>query len=605
MLRVSLQIIMSVNPSPMFDTIEADVLVIGGGGAGCRAAIEAHDHGSAVLMAVKGKLGNSGCTLNVGTSAAVGPWAAEGDSDDVSLRDLLSYGGFLGNQELAKTLIDESMDRLREMEDWGIGLERNDDGSVVINRSGGHSFARNFTFKSLVSGSEHDYGSPPGIAMVDVLASEVHKRGIRVLEDVMLIDLVKAGGRVVGATALDCEENSLLVLKAVSTVLATGTYSQVFSPTTVSEFETGDGQAAALRAGAELIAMEATQFVSTSLPCPPGSTFLNARGEEFLTKYGIESNAGVPKEPLSYAVWNEVRAGRGTERETVFVDMTEPLRDPDVAARFLPRIREHLQSGDVYSKSELHGLDPTSKPIESSPRAHTTIGGVRINERCETNVRGLFAAGAVAGGVYGLARPEGYTSMITLVFGRRAGLFAAQEAKEGRPGVGLGHASVQASLDRANGLIGSSQRPKPSDALSQIKSAMRRYAWVIKTEEELARGMEEIKKIASSTSQLAASDGFERARALEVHNLLTSAELLLMGSMERQESRGAFFREDYPAIDDARWLKNLIYTKVDGDLVLKTAPVALKYVHPPPNGQRSEAWAASLDLREGTAGAGR
>ena len=390
---------MPMNSPLKYKMAEADVLVIGGGGAGGRAAIEAHDQGAEVLMAVKGNMGNSGCTLNVGTSAAVGPWAAAGDSNDVSLRDLISYGGFLGNQDLAKTLVNESMDRLREMECWGIGLEKDENGHVLVNRSGGHSFPRNFTFKSLVSGNQPDYGSPPGIALMGILVAEVQKRKIRVLEDVMLIDLVKAGERVAGATALNHRENSLLVLKATTTVLATGTYSQVFSPTTVSEFETGDGQVAALRAGAELVAMESTQFVSTSVPCPPGSAFINAYGEEFLSKYGIESIEGIPKEPLSYAVWHEIRAGRGTERETVFLDMSKPLSDPDVAAKFLPRIRENAHQGSIYDKSMLSELDPVNQPVESTPRAHTTIGGVKINERCETNIPGLFAAGAVAGGV--------------------------------------------------------------------------------------------------------------------------------------------------------------------------------------------------------------
>ena len=595
---------MPMNSPLKYKMAEADVLVIGGGGAGCRAAIEAHDQGAEVLMAVKGNMGNSGCTLNVGTSAAVGPWAAAGDSNDVSLRDLISYGGFLGNQDLAKTLVNESMDRLREMECWGIGLEKDENGHVLVNRSGGHSFPRNFTFKSLVSGNQPDYGSPPGIALMGILVAEVQKRKIRVLEDVMLIDLVKAGERVAGATALNHRENSLLVLKATTTVLATGTYSQVFSPTTVSEFETGDGQVAALRAGAELVAMESTQFVSTSVPCPPGSAFINAYGEEFLSKYGIESIEGIPKEPLSYAVWHEIRAGRGTERETVFLDMSKPLSDPDVAAKFLPRIRDHVQKGGIYDKSMLRELDPANQPVESTPRAHTTIGGVKINERCETNIPGLFAAGAVAGGVYGLARPEGYTSMITLVFGRRAGLFAAQESKRLRPN-DPDPASVSASLDKARSLIGSPHGLNAGDVLSKLKSTMREHAWVIKSEEELVRGLEKIKLIASSSSEFVVSEGFEWARALEVHNLLTSAEMLLLGSIERRESRGAFFREDYPLVDDERWLKNLIYTQENGEIVVKTAPVSLKYVHPGPNAQRSEGWAAALALKDGTEGTGQ
>ena len=405
----------------MYDVIETDVLVAGGGGAGCRAAIEASDQGVDVVMIVKGRLGHSGCTYNVGTSTAVGPWGDPDDTTDSAMRDLLAHGGFLGNQDLAKALVEEAPDDVMELARWGIDFERNEDGSIATHRSPAHTRTRNVAFKPR-PGVEFDYGLLPGFAMMDILIGEVRKREIRVMDDVALVDLLTGDGRVAGALALDCPNNRLSVIKARSTILATGTYSQIFHPTTVDRFETGDGQAAAFKAGAELIDMESTQFVATTVGFPPGTVFVNARGEPFLEKYGIGDPRGVTKEELCYAIGKEILEGRGSERETVYLDMTRPLRE-DPSSLFASRVERYFSNKEDSGPPgfEITVVDPKTEPVESAPRAHTTIGGVRINPRCETTVPGLYAAGGGAGGVYGHARPEGYTSMITMVFGRRAG----------------------------------------------------------------------------------------------------------------------------------------------------------------------------------------
>ena len=571
----------------MNGVIETDVLVVGGGGAGCRAAIEARDQGADVLMIVKGRLGHSGCTLNVGTSAAVGPWGVDDDSKLVAMRDLLAYGGFLGNQELVKILADESPDRVLELKEWGIDFERNDDGTIAVNQAVAHTYPRNFTFRSESPG-KHDYGYPPGIAMMDVLIEQMSNRGIRVMNDVVLVDLLKADGKITGATALDCRMSKLVAIKAGATVLATGSYSQIFSATTVSPQETGDGQAAAFRAGADLIDMENTQFLPTTVGFRPGSVFLNARGERFLERYGIGSLASVTKEQMSYAVWKEIREGRGTSRDTIFIDMTEAVREGSMPSSILSRIQENLRErGSVYPGFQAEGFDPGSEPFETSPLAHTTTGGIRINEKCESSVPGLFAAGAVAGGVYGHARPEGYTSMVTLVFGKRAGLFAAQYSKEvDEPH--LDNETVQASLDRATALIERTGSLKPRDLKAQVQAAMRQHAWVIKDEDGLKTGLETIREIRDiqrvtapqSTFKARARDGYEWATAIEVPNMLLCSELMLLSAIERKESRGAFFRDDYPLADNVNWLKNIVCRQLGGEPVLETASVDLKYCRP-------------------------
>lgn len=554
----------------MHEVLSTDVLIIGGGGAGCRAAIEARDMGVDALMVVKGKFGNSGCTLNVGTSAVVGLDGRNGDSNASSMCDLISFGGFLGDQTLAKILVDETMERVEELVDWGVDFQRGEDGGITLYRSAAHTYARNFTLKPGGSSRKHSYGAPPGIAMMDALMDQVEKRGVDVMDDAVLIDLLTNEGRVVGAVVLDCRRSALLLVQAKSTILATGTYSHIFAPTTVSPFETGDGQAAAYRAGADLIDMEASQFVATSIGFPPGTRFLNSEHEEFLHRYGIDDPRNFAKEPLTYAVWNEIKEGRGFEGEKILLDMSGAFERDNLPWWLMDMVRE---------QSEKRGIDLRVEPIASEPRAHTTIGGVAIDERCQTSVPGLYAAGAVAGGVYGHARPEGYTSMITVVFGKRAGQYAAEAARQSGE-ADVDPACAAAIVDEAVGVVSESAGMKASDVKRKVKAATRRYAWVIKDEDGLTRGLSRIRQIRKDTGKLVARNGYDWARALEARNLFLSAELLFIGSLERRESRGAFFRDDYPDTDNANWLRNILYRQSEGELTLDYRTPELRYCDP-------------------------
>lgn len=541
-----------------YRTIETGVLIVGGGGAGCRAAIEAHDQGADVLMIVKGTLGQSGCTLNVGISSAVGPWGDPADSHESSMQDLLSYGGFLGNQDLAKILVEESPDRVVEMDEWGIGFRRTDDGQMLVEQDPEHSHGRSFYFEPSFK-SQHDYGSDPGIAMMDILMREMGKRNVPVLNDVMLVDLLTNNGQVVGALALDCGKNELVVIKARSVVLATGSYSQIFDPTTVSEQETGDGHAAAYRAGAELIDMECIQFVATDFGYESQSVFLNGNHEEFLPTYGIMNPRDATKEVLCYAIWSEVRGGRGNENDKIFINV----------------------------KGDFRTSPATATLEESGPRSHTAIGGIRINERCETTIPGLYAAGAIGAGVYGHARPQGYTSMITLVFGRLAGLYAAQSAQEGTD-TAIDEDQVQSLGRLASDLVERAGGIRPRETKTQIRAITRKHAWVIRDEDGLNEGLGQIKEITEvmrvraeqSTFKASPRDGFEWAEYLEIPNMLACTELMFAGALERTESRGAFVRADHPDTDNGNWLKNITCKQVGGKLVLDSVPVELKYCRP-------------------------
>jgi len=545
--------------------VDIDVLVIGGGGAACRAAIEAHDQGSSVLMIVKGNFGNSGCTLYVGTSAAVGPWASPEDSNDISLQDLLSYGGYLGNRKLAKTLVYETMDRVSELDSWGIEFARDNSGDIIVNQSAEHTFPRNFAFKPKPS-SSHEYGSAPGIALMDVLIDQVNSRKIHVADQIALIDLICVDGKVLGAICLDIQKNRLTVFRSKATVLATGTYSQIFSPTTVSVGETGDGQAAAFRAGTELIDMECSQFVASTTSHVIGGRFLNTKGETFVEKYDTNFvSPSIAKESQVYAIAKEIKDGGGTERGTVYLDLREPLQNESLAKAFISHFQQRIRFDPISAMNK--GLDPRFDILETCPAAHTTIGGIRINHECATNTPGLYAAGSVAGGIYGLARPEGYTSMITLVFGRRAGLFAAEYSKQSRLQK-IDAKLLNTYIKKATSIIDNEKGSGVSEIKSKIRNTLSEFGWVIKDKEGLSKGIKQIRRIREKYPSFKVTNSRDWLNALELCNMLLTAELLLLGSLKRKESRGAFFRDDYPSQDNLNWMHNIIYKQVDGKPIL-------------------------------------
>ena len=557
---------MGQNISNIIDSfVDIDVLVIGGGGAACRAAIEAHDQGSSVLMIVKGNFGNSGCTLYVGTSAAVGPWASPEDSNDISLQDLLSYGGYLGNRKLAKILIDETMDRISELDRWGIEFVRDNSGNIIVNQSAEHTFPRNFAFKPNPS-SSHEYGSAPGIALMDVLIEQVTSRKINVADQVALIDLICVDGKVLGAICLDIQKNRLVVFRSKATVLATGTYSQIFSPTTVSAGETGDGQAAAFRAGTELIDMECSQFVASTTSHVIGARFLNTKREAFVEKYNTSFlSPMVAKESQVYAIAKEIKNGGGTERGTVYLDLRTPLQNESLAKSFLSHFQQRMRFDPISAMNK--GLDPRFDIIETCPAAHTTIGGIRINDECATNITGLYAAGSVAGGIYGLARPEGYTSMITLVFGRRAGLFAAEYSNQSTLQK-IDAKLLNPYIEKTTSIIDNENGASVNKIKSEIRNTLTEFGWVIKDEEGLSKGINQIRRIREKYPSFDISNGRDWLNALELGNMLLAAELLLLGSLQRKESRGAFFRDDYPNLDNSNWMHNIIYRQADSKPIL-------------------------------------
>lgn len=546
---------------PMAERLETDVLVIGGGGAGARAAIAAQQSGAEVILATKHFLGRSGCTPQLVYLSAVAPWGAKDDSVELAVQDLLKAGGNLGDPILLRILVDESKDRILDLESYGARFDKDDNGNFIVAQLAGHSRPRTLTFNARKLGS----------TMMHSLAREVRKRKIRTLEQIMLTRLFLNDGKVAGAAFLDYRKGEFFTISAKCTVLATGGYGAIYSPSTVSKEDTGDGLVAALDAGAELIDMENVSFLPASNRAwgsqkSWGETphFLNTKDERFMLRYNPSTAEFATKEVLVQSIAAEVKEGRGTERGGVYSDLTHlPWDNPSV----------QQDMSDLVAHGKRFGYDPRKDPVEIWPVAHTPTGGIPTGENSETEIPRLFAAGSVAFGMYGFGRIEGFTSMITQVFGKRAGDAAAKESKSiSQPQ--LPADEVERERERVLSILEENQdndaeAVRPAAVKDEVHSIMYEHAWVLRDEKSLITGLDKISKLrkkklkVSSTSHALNMDWLE---ALEVQNLLLMAELLLRASLMRKESRGAFSRADYPATDEENWRVNIAFRK-RGDFI--------------------------------------
>lgn len=545
----------------MAERLETDVLVIGGGGAGARAAIAAQQSGAEVILATKHFLGRSGCTPQLVYLSAVAPWGAKDDSVELAVQDLLKAGGNLGDPILLRILVDESKDRILDLESYGARFDKDDNGNFIVAQLAGHSRPRTLTFNARKLGS----------TMMHSLAREVRKRKIRTLEQIMLTRLFLNDGKVAGAAFLDYRKGEFFTISAKCTVLATGGYGAIYSPSTVSKEDTGDGLVAALDAGAELIDMENVSFLPASNRAwgsqkSWGETphFLNTKDERFMLRYNPSTAEFATKEVLVQSIAAEVKEGRGTERGGVYSDLTHlPWDNPSV----------QQDMSDLVAHGKRFGYDPRKDPVEIWPVAHTPTGGIPTGENSETEIPRLFAAGSVAFGMYGFGRIEGFTSMITQVFGKRAGDAAAKESKSiSQPQ--LPADEVERERERVLSILEENQdndaeAVRPAAVKDEVHSIMYEHAWVLRDEKSLITGLDKISKLrkkklkVSSTSHALNMDWLE---ALEVQNLLLMAELLLRASLMRKESRGAFSRADYPATDEENWRVNIAFRK-RGDFI--------------------------------------
>ncbi len=580
-----------------YEVHEHDVIVIGAGGAGIRAAIEASAQGAKTALICKSLFGKAHTVMaEGGIAAALGNVYPE-DNWKVHFRDTMRGGKMLNNWRMAQLHAQEAPDRVRELEAWGALFDRTPDGRILQRDFGGHRYAR----------LAH-VGDRTGLEMIRTLQQHAVHKGMDVFMECTIARLLKDGDRIAGAFGYWRESGRFVIFKAKAVVLATGGIGKIWKFTSNSWEYTGDGVTFALDAGAHLIDMECYQFHPTGMVWPPsvrgilvtegvrgdGGTLKNALGERFMFKYvpeffraetaDTEAEADrwytdkknnrrtpdlLPRDEVARAINTEVKAGRGSPHGGVFLDIAS-RRDAESIKRRLPSMYHQFK--------ELADVDITKEPMEVGPTAHYMNGGVRVDaETAATAVPGLFAAGEVAGGLHGANRLGGNSLSDLIVFGRRAGLHAAEYAKKltGRPAIDAGQVEALARaclepFERTGG-------ENPYAIHQDLQECMQSLVGIIRTEGELKKALEEIATLRERCRRIKI-DGNRQYNpawhlALDLHSLLTVSHAVTLAALERKESRGGHTRDDYPKTDPELGKVNLVVRKVGTELTVGREPL--------------------------------
>tara|TARA_A100001037_G_scaffold288905_1_gene300094 strand:- start:342 stop:2033 length:1692 start_codon:yes stop_codon:yes gene_type:complete len=545
-------------------------LIIGGGGAALFAAIHARDSAPNldIVVASKGLFAKSGCTRMV--QGGYNVVLHDDDSFDKHYDDTIRGGSLINNQELAWTLVTQAPERVFEMENsFGCTFDRNADGTIHQRALAGQSFNRTI-----------HRGDLTGIEIISRLAEQMLVRDIEMLNEVRGVDLLLdgSGQSVTGALLMDQHSGELIAVNAAAVLVATGGAAPLYRITAASLEKSGDGLAMAYRAGAEFVDMEMMQFHPTGLIVDgsllngtvleeglrgAGGHLLNADHERYMERYDPEKMERSTRDRVSRSGMMEIRAGRGTDSEGVYLDVRH------LGKEFLLK-----SSPGMYERCLTVGTDMETDLIEVTPTAHFQMGGIRIDSECRTSLAGLFAAGEDAGGVHGANRLGGNGVAESMVFGAIAGESMARHVKESaRPAIDPDRLSRL--CDRLEGSAEITGEPY------RLKNKLRALSWehlgILREANGLARVEEELNAIESELTALpmpAQRGGNpDLQERLDAENLIDVARLIGAAASQREESRGSHFREDFPDSDD-RYLVNFFQRKeADGSMTTESRPV--------------------------------
>ncbi len=579
-----------------YETHEYDVLVVGAGGAGLRAAIEASAQGVKTALICKSLLGKAHTVMaEGGIAAALGNVYSE-DNWKVHFRDTMRGGKMLNNWRMAQIHAQEAPDRVLELEEWGALFDRTQDGLILQRDFGGHRYAR----------LAH-VGDRTGLEMIRTLQQHAVHKGIDVYMECNIQRLLMDGGRIAGAFGYWRESGKFVLFKTKATVLATGGIGKAWKITSNSWEYTGDGITLGADTGADLIDMEMVQFHPTGMVWPPsvrgilvtegvrgdGGTLKNSEGKRFMFSYipeffkaetaDNEAEADrwyedkknrrtpdlLPRDEVARAINAEVKAGRGSPHGGVFLDIAS-RRNAEYIKKRLPSMYHQFK--------ELADVDITKEPMEVGPTCHYMMGGLRVDaDTTATTVPGLFAAGEVAAGLHGANRLGGNSLSDLIVFGRRAGLYAAAYAKafEGQLTVDAGQVEEVANAQLApfNGNGGEN----PYAIHADLQNCMQNLVGIIRTEKELRQALDEIQMLKQRLKKVSV-EGHRQYNpgwhlALDLHSLLSISEAVTLGALERKESRGGHTRDDYPNADPKFGKINIVIRKKDGEWSLSQEPI--------------------------------
>lgn len=580
-----------------YETHEYDVIIIGAGGAGLRAAIEASAAGAKTALICKSLLGKAHTVMAEGGIAAALGNVYQEDNWQVHFRDTMRGGKMLNNWRMAQLHAQEAPDRVLELEEWGALFDRTKEGLILQRDFGGHRYAR----------LAH-VGDRTGLEMIRTLQQHAVHNGIDVHMECNIQRLLKDGERICGAFGYWRESGKFVLFKAKAVVLATGGIGKAWKITSNSWESTGDGVTLALDAGASLIDMECQQFHPTGMIWPPsvrgilvtegvrgdGGTLKNSEGKRFMFNYipeffksetaDSEQEADgwytdkvnnrrtpdlLPRDEVARAINSEVKAGRGSPHGGAFLDIAS-RRDADYIRRRLPSMYHQFK--------ELADVDITTEPMEVGPTSHYMNGGIRVDaDSTATGVPGLFAAGEVAGGLHGANRLGGNSLSDLVVFGRRAGIAAAQYVQDLSASVSPDTGQLEAVVHEVLAPFEQSGGENPYAIHMDLQESMQNLVGIIRTEKELLQALDAIAQLKERLNQVSI-EGHRQYNpgwhmALDLHSLLTLSEAVTRAALERKESRGGHTRDDYPGPDPEFGKVNMVVQKKNGEICVTQEPL--------------------------------
>ncbi len=585
-----------------YESHEYDVLVIGAGGAGLRAAIEASAGGAKVGLLCKSLLGKAHTVMAEGGIAAALANVDDRDSWKVHFADTMRGGQYVNNWRMAELHAKEAPDRVRELEAWGAVFDRTADGRILQRNFGGHRYPR----------LAH-VGDRTGLEMIRTLQDHGIHRGMDVHMEFTVLALLKDGGRVSGVLGYERERGRFKVFRASAVVLATGGIGRAYKVTSNSWEYTGDGHSLAYRAGAELIDMEFVQFHPTGMIWPPsvqgilvtegvrgeGGILLNNAGRRFMFddipdayksqtadnedegwRYtqGDKSARRPPelltRDHVARCIVREVKEGRGSPHGGVFLDIAWiQKRLPNAAAH----IKRKLPS--MYHQfKQLADIDITKEPMEIGPTTHYVMGGVRVDSDTQmSSIAGLFAAGECAAGINGANRLGGNSLSDLLVFGKRAGEHAARFARQNERGR-IDPAQVDAAARQALEPFEPGRTENPYAIQYDLQETMQGLVGIVRLESEMREALTRLEQLRARAAKAAVFGHREYNpgwhTAVDLHNLLTVSEAVTRCAIERKESRGGHFREDYPDKSPEFGKINIVVKQApDGSMEVLRVPI--------------------------------
>ena len=560
------------NSLPGFEEISTDILIIGAGGAGLRAAISATQQGLKVAVICKSLLGKAHTVMAEGGIASSLANVDPEDSWETHFKDTMRGGQMLNNWRMAELLATESPERVFELERWGMVFDRTPDGKILQRPFGAHTYRRLC-----------HVGDRTGLVLIRTLQDKAVSLDVDVYMEYTVIQLLTDGnGRVVGALSYRRESGEFVVFRAKATIVATGGWGKMYSVTSNSWEGTGDGVVLAYDVGAELMDIEMVQFHPTGMVWPPGvqgilvteavrgegGILVNSEDERFMERYDPQKMELSSRDVVARAIYQEVQAGRGSPHGGVFLD---------VSHRGAGHIRRRLPSMYHQFKT-LADIDITAGKFEVGPTIHYAMGGIRVDPESQvTTLEGLYATGEVACGVHGANRLGGNALADLLVFGRRAGDAAGEFASSvSEPGP-IDDGQVNAAIERILAPFSREGDENSFELHAELQATMQEHVSLARTETGLNQALAKVQVLKEratrtvATGTLAYNPRWHGCRDVSV--MLTICESMIRCAIERRESRGAQWRLDYRDPDPALGKVNFVTRKIDGEMQITTAPL--------------------------------